>query len=177
MLQSSKMTAPNSDFEMLDVVDEQDRVIDTLTRAEIHRRGLRHRACHILVYNSAGELFLQQRAWHKDSDPGLWDSSCAGHVDAGEDYAACAVRELQEELGIVLEEPLKPLFMLRPSEVSGWEFVQVYTLLHNGSMRLCPDELLGGEWFSPQTIQQRIVDQPDTLSSAFKKIWTMNTLY
>ena len=61
-------------------------------RSVVHARGLRHRAVHVLVFNSAGELFLQKRSMTKDNDPGLWDSSCSGHVDAGETYDEAAVR-------------------------------------------------------------------------------------
>ena len=84
----------NSDLsqELLYVVDENDRVIGARTRGEIHARGLMHRATHILVFNSQGELFLQKRSMSKDENPGLWDPSAAGHVNSGEDYATFAVR-------------------------------------------------------------------------------------
>jgi len=86
--------------ELLDVVDENDNVVAVKTRGEIHARGLMHRAVHILLFNSSGELFLQKRSLAKDEQPGKWDSSAAGHVDSGEDYADCARREIGEELGI-----------------------------------------------------------------------------
>ena len=59
-----------------------------------------HRAVHILVFNQRGELFLQKRSMSKDNDPGMWDSSAAGHVDSGESYLDCATREIEEELGV-----------------------------------------------------------------------------
>ena len=92
--------------ELLTEVDSEDRVIGPRARGEIHRLGLRHRSVHILVFNPRGELFLQQRAASKDINPGLWDTSAAGHVDHGESYDACARRELREELGI--EAPTCP---------------------------------------------------------------------
>ena len=55
---------------------------------------------HVLVFNSRGEIFLQKRSMTKDREPGKWDSSSSGHVDSGEDYDACAVRELREEIGL-----------------------------------------------------------------------------
>ncbi|MDH3859471.1 MAG: NUDIX domain-containing protein, partial [Gammaproteobacteria bacterium] len=70
--------------ELLDVVDENDNIIAVKTRGEIHAECLMHRAVHILVFNSAGELFLQKRSLSKDEQPGKWDSSAAGHVDSGE---------------------------------------------------------------------------------------------
>ena len=87
-------------MEMYDVVDSLDRVIGTATRREIHQKGLLHRSVHILVFNSKGELYLQKRSLNKDENPGYWDTSAAGHVNAGEDYMTSAHRELEEELGI-----------------------------------------------------------------------------
>src|SRR6516164_8309470 len=84
--------------EIFDVVDENDHVIDRKPRNEVHRLGLMHRAVHVLVFNPCGEIFLQKRSTKKDRQPGVWDSSASGHVDSGEDYDSCAIRELGEEL-------------------------------------------------------------------------------
>ena len=81
--------------EILTVVDEYDRVIGARRRDEIHRLGLRHRASHVLVFDLEGRLFLQRRGLHKDNNPGLWDSSVAGHVDDGESYDQCCMREIK----------------------------------------------------------------------------------
>src|SRR5258707_11287088 len=86
--------------EIFDVVNERDEVLAQKPRNEVHRLGLMHRATHVLVFNSRGQVFLQKRSMTKDRQPGLWDSSASGHVDSGEDYDACVVRELREELGL-----------------------------------------------------------------------------
>src|SRR5512137_895073 len=96
--------------EIFDVVNERDEVVGRNTRAEVHRLGLMHRAVHILVFNRRGEIFLQKRSMLKDRQPGLWDSSASGHVDSGEDYDACAVRELREEIGLQLDVAPERLF-------------------------------------------------------------------
>src|SRR5688572_31217226 len=85
--------------EIFDVVNERDEVIGQKPRSEIHRLKLKHRAVHVLVFNSKGQLFLQKRSMTKDCFPGTWDSSASGHLDCGEEYDACARRELREELG------------------------------------------------------------------------------
>ena len=90
--------------EIFDIVNERDEVIDRGPRGEVHRLGLRHRAVHVLVFNSRGEVFLQKRSMKKDTAQGKWDSSSSGHVDSGEDYDACAVRELREEIGLRLDQ-------------------------------------------------------------------------
>src|SRR5256885_1188600 len=91
--------------EWFDVVNEKDEVISRARRREVHAQGLWHRAVHVLVFNCHGAVFLQKRSMLKDLSPGLWDSSCSGHLDAGEDYDAAAVRELREEIGIAVTEP------------------------------------------------------------------------
>ena len=96
--------------EIFDVVNERDEVIGQETRQEVHRRGLLHRAVHVLIYNGKGEIFLQKRSMTKDSCPGLWDSSASGHVDSGEEYDACSVREVREELGVDLRAVPERLF-------------------------------------------------------------------
>ena len=104
--------------EIFDVVNECDEVIGQQTRSEVHRMGLRHRAIHLLVYNSIGELFLQKRSIKKDCFPDTWDSSASGHLDSGEDYDSCILREPREELGLKLKQP--PCLRLMPA----WRLVR-----------------------------------------------------
>ena len=63
--------------EIFDVVNDRDEVIDCQPRSEVHRLGLKHRATHVLVFNSRGEVFLQKRSMKKDRQPGVWDSSAS----------------------------------------------------------------------------------------------------
>src|SRR6267378_921608 len=101
--------------EIFDVVDERDEVIGKKPRNEVHRLGLMHRATHVLVFNKRGQIFLQKRSMKKDRQPGLWDSSASGHLGSGEDYDACAARELREELGLRVSEVPRRLFKLPAS--------------------------------------------------------------
>ena len=105
--------------EIFDIVNGRDEVIGRLPRAQAHREGRKHRAVHVLVFNARGEVFLQKRSRTKDTFPGAWDSSCSGHLDSGEDYDAGAVRELGEELGLVLKAPPRRLFKIAACEETG----------------------------------------------------------
>jgi len=109
--------------EWFDVVNARDEVVSRALRREVHAKGLWHRAVHVLVFNAAGEIFLQKRSMLKDLSPGLWDSSCSGHLDAGEDYDAAAARELAEEIGVRVDAPPTRWFRLNACEETGWEFV------------------------------------------------------
>ena len=138
--------------EIFDVVDESDRVIGREARAEVHRRGLLHRAVHVLVFNSRGEVFLQKRSMSKDTFPGAWDSSSSGHLCCGEEYDACAVRELQEEIGLTLERPPERLFKIDACAETDQEHVWVYRCLSDGPLVLNPEEIESGEWFSAEKV-------------------------
>ena len=82
-----------------------------VSRNEVHSKGLWHNTVHVWLRNRAGEILLQKRSATKESHPGLWDISCAGHVGAGDSSSEAAVRELREELGIVVEQGvLKKVF-------------------------------------------------------------------
>ena len=157
--------------EIFDVVDSEDRITGRETRREVHRLGLRHRATHTLVFNRRGELFLQQRSLTKDMWPGIWDSSCSGHVDSGEDYDACAVRELGEELGLPSSVVPVRWFKLVARPETGMEFCWVYQLLHEGPFRLQDSEVRGGGWFPPDGIDSWLRHRPDDFASAFRVIW------
>ncbi|MFA6052785.1 MAG: NUDIX domain-containing protein [Methylobacter sp.] len=156
--------------ELLSVVDENDCIINTCPRHIIHATGLRHRAVHILVFNDLGQLFLQKRSMKKDLNGGLWDTSAAGHVDAGEDYDISAVREVEEELGISAHT-LEPLFKLPATAAIGMEFVQVYRYVHNGPFSLAPDEIDEGDWFNVAEISGRIAADDHRLTETFKTLW------
>src|SRR5690554_1228119 len=109
--------------DIFDVVNERDEVIDSQPRSVVHARGLLHRAAHVLVFNREGKVFLQKRSMKKDRQPGVWDSSASGHVDAGEDYDTCAVRELNEEIGLNAAQLLQFLFKVDACAETDQEFV------------------------------------------------------
>src|SRR5260370_28968628 len=91
---------PGMAEEIFDVVDENDRVIGRAPRSVVHAEKRLHRAVHVFVFNSRGELLLQKRSATKDEYPLCYTSSASGHLSAGEDYETAAPRELEEELGL-----------------------------------------------------------------------------
>lgn len=157
--------------DIFDIVNERDEVIDRKPRSEVHARGLLHRAVHVLVFNSQGEIFLQKRSMKKDRQPGVWDSSCSGHVDAGEDYDQTAVRELGEEIGLKLSVPPQRLFKINACPETDAEFVWVYRCENDGPFQLQPDEIEKGDWFSPDYVSQWIDEKPEEFATAFVYIW------
>ncbi|EEF59249.1 NUDIX hydrolase [Pedosphaera parvula] len=158
--------------EIFDVVNEFDEVVGREKRGEVHRLGLRHRAVHVLVFNSRGEVFLQKRSMKKDTFPGVWDSSSSGHLDSGEDYDSCAVRELWEEIGLKLDNAPARLFKISACLETGEEFVWVYHCEAEGPFNLHPDEIEEGRWFAPQAVNRWLAERPQDFARAFLLIWS-----
>lgn len=88
--------------ELLDIVDEQDRIIGQMERAEVHRRGLTCRNVQVFFVTPAGEVILQKRSLAKKSYPGRLTSTASGHVTSGESHLEAAVKETLEETGVRL---------------------------------------------------------------------------
>lgn len=156
--------------ELLDVVDAEDRVIGVASRAEIHAQRLRHRAVHVLIRDAQGRLYLQRRAEYKDCDPGLWDSSAAGHVGHDEAYASAAPRELAEELGLT-GVALVALCRLPASAATGYEFVQAYLGLAVTEPVPDPGEIAETRWCTPAALAAWMSAEPDVFTASFRAIF------
>jgi 16S rRNA (adenine1518-N6/adenine1519-N6)-dimethyltransferase len=165
----NQAAAGNGRQEVFSVVDAEDQVIGAATRAEVHGNNLRHRAVHILIFNAAGELFLQKRSEWKDRHPLLWDSSAAGHVEAGEEYDATAARELGEELGI--NAGLRRIAKLPASERTGHEFIWVYAGAWDGPVNFDRSEIEAGGYFPPETVTDWIKARPGDFAPGFVECW------
>jgi len=155
--------------EQFPVVDTEDRLKGTAPRTKVHANNLLHRAVHVLIFNPAREVFLQMRSRWKDRHPLAWDSSAAGHVNAGEDYDQAASRELREELGI--EIPLKKVAKLSASERSGYEFICLYRGSYDGELRLNPSEIEAGRFFPLTVVDEWIKARPKDFAPGFVECW------
>lgn len=159
-------------MELFDIVDEMGRPTgEVCERSEAHRRGLRHRTAHVWIVDTAGEqprVLLQKRAQNKDSFPGRFDTSSAGHIQAGAEPEESALRELEEELGIrALPEQLRPIGtfriayekefygkMFRDSEVA---FVYLYSgPVDIGALTLQQEEVEAVEWFPLEEVCREV---------------------
>jgi 8-oxo-dGTP pyrophosphatase MutT (NUDIX family) len=92
--------AARSAEEILDVVDERDRVVGRRPRGEVYARGLRHRCVFVEARDAAGRIFVHRRTATKLVYPSLYDMFVGGVVGAGEAYDVAALREAEEELGV-----------------------------------------------------------------------------
>jgi len=152
-----------SDQELLDVVDEHNQVIGQATRGECHSQGLMHRSVHIFLLNDDGHLYIQKRSAHKDTFAGAHDSSVAGHVDAGEGYYDCAIREMGEELGLSADQvELVQVGELGPSEDNGFEHVRFYLARTTHTPQPNPEEVAEGYFLTLDQVED-LIGQPETV--------------
>lgn len=162
--------------ELLDIVDVDDIVIGSLSRGEVHRLGLMHRSVHVLVFSRDHSVLLQKRSMLKDECGGMWDSSCAGHVESGQGYDETVPRELKEELGFVPEKSLQPIFKMPPTSVNGNEFAMVYQVEFDGPFSYAEDEIDEIKWFEPGAVDHWVLNPGKSagdgvLTSGFCEIW------
>ncbi len=130
--------------ELVDLIDNKDRVVGTATLGECLDRGLLHRAVDIIVRRTDGTVLLQRRSEKDLWQPGLWTLSSTGHVRKGEGYAIAARRELWEELG--LRGKLRPfskclLPLIRSRGMTEREWVSIYTMETDDDLKIDPVEV------------------------------------
>ena len=131
--------------ELVDVVDDDDRVIAIVTRAEMRANRLQHRAVSIAVVSSDRRLLVHRRADDKDVWPGMWDLAAGGVVAAGETYADAARRELAEELG-VRADALEDLGEGRFRDESVALVGRGYVAVHDGPFTFTDGEIAEVRW-------------------------------
>ena len=158
----------NHPEEMCDVVDGEDRVLEPRLRSEVHVNNFPHRAVHLWIFNSEGELFLQKRSPWKGNHPDLWCSSAAGHVDAGESYEEAAHREMREEIGADCQ--LVKFWKVDATPETGHEFVEFLTGLCDGPFRFAPGEVETGAFFPVEQIRRWVKCTPEQFTPLFKMV-------
>lgn len=148
------------DFGMdLRVIDEQDNVLCVKPSEAIHKEGLLHRALHILVFNSAGELYVRERSPQMELYPGVWTTSVGEHVFVEETYDETAHRALREFLG--LETPVSLIGKTRVHDSIENELVAVYTSSADAIPHLNKDHSAEGHYLALTDVQG-IIDQGKT---------------
>lgn len=155
--------------ELIDICNENNNLLDIQKmKSEAHKDGLWHRAAHIWIYNSQGEVLLQLRASEKLLYPDMWDISAAGHVSAGEDPVISGLRELEEEIGLKVEKEALDFWMIRKTssifrEIKNNEFYYVYFLKFDGDisqLKLQVEEVQQIQFFAMNQIEEELKANP-----------------
>ena len=154
--------------EIFDVVDQDDRVLFQSPRSVVHANHWLHRAVHIFVFNSKGELLIHRRSATKDEAPLKCTSS--GHLSAGEDYATAAVRELEEELGLRANVEFLGIFPANGVETA-FEHSGLYRAVTDETPTFDPGEILSGEFLPMAEIAAMIERDPDDFTHCFRSLF------
>ena len=133
------------------VVDDHNHIVDSALRTDVRDQGLCHRATYVFVFNSKGQLHVQERSLNKDIFPGMFDPATGGVVAEGESYDQNAVRELHEELGID-KTALTPHFHFYFHENSCRVWGRVYSCRYDGPLALQEEEVASVVMESPEDI-------------------------
>lgn len=162
------MTDPTSE-EIFDVVDERDEVIGQSPRSRVHAEKLYHRAVHVFVFNTKGELLLQKRTATKDEYPSCYTSSASGHVSAGETYDETAPRELEEELG--LTGHLEQLTKIAATPENAREHAVLYQLTTDAQVTPDPGEIESICFLPLAEIDSLVDESPEQFTPPFRQLY------
>lgn len=155
------------------LVDENDEPLGLMEKLQAHYEARLHRAISVLIYNSRGEMLLQQRAMGKYHTPGLWTNACCSHPRLGETELHAGMRRLQEEMGFTTD--LKPLFSFVYKADLGkglfeHEYDHVLEGVYDQDPVLNPDEAMGYCWIDRDELRQRLHSEPHLFTPWFRII-------
>ena len=158
-------------MERVILVDENDTPLGTMEKMEAHERGVLHRAFSVFIFNSSGEMLLQQRAFSKYHSGGLWTNTCCSHPREGETTIEAAHRRLQEEMGFDCEIEKAFDFIYKKELDKGLiehEFDHVFTGGFEGGFRFNPNEVNAVVYKSVQEVLEEVAQTPENYTEWFK---------
>ena len=163
--------------ELFDIVNENGVPTGGIVeRSEAHEKDIRHRTAHVWVvrmHDGKPQVLLQKRAAGKESFPGCYDTSSAGHIHAGDEPMESALRELEEELGIkadasdlsfagIFHTHYEKVFRTDPFRDNEVTFVYIYKKpLDIETLTLQEDEVESVRWFDVDYVQEKIAPPRD----------------
>ena len=144
-------------IEMLDLVDETDRVTGQISRDDAWATQARIRVVNAFVVNARGQLWIPRRTADKKMFPNCLDMGVGGHVQSGESYLAAFRRETQEELNVNLDQiPWRKIAYFSPIETTLSAFMEVFEIQLERTPAFNPDDFSESFWLTPQEAKQKI---------------------
>lgn len=142
-------------------------------KLKAHKKGIRHKAVSVFIVRGS-QILLQQRALSKYHTPGLWANTCCTHPEWNENSNHCAVRRLDEELGITgLVPDYRHQLEYRADVGNGLiehEVVDVFlaTAPDPFNIRANPDEVMATRWIEYTDLLAEIRRTPDVFTPWLK---------
>ncbi len=154
------------------IVNAGGQTIGTMDKMEAHESGTLHRAFSVFIFNSKGQLLLQQRAIDKYHSGGLWTNTCCSHPRADETTVGAAHRRLHEEMGIDCELTELFQFTYRHEFENGLiehEYDHVFMGTSDELPMANPEEVANFKYIDIDLLIYELVNQPDQYTAWFKK--------
>lgn len=167
------LTNPNKKQVIL--VNELDQELGHMDKLEAHQQGLLHRAFSIFIFNSQGELLLQQRALNKYHSARVWSNTCCSHPQPGENLINSAQNRLQEEMGFTcaLKEAFSFIYQCTlENNLVEHELDYVLIGKHTGqTIQPNPEEVMNYQWISGHELSLQLQRHPENFSYWLKACW------
>jgi len=161
-------------MEFVQLVDERDNALGRMEKLEAHRYGKLHRAVSVFVFNSSGDLLLQQRARDKYHSGALWTNTCCTHPRPEEPHADAALRRLREEMGMSANLEYQFPFLYKASidpELTEYEYDHIY-FAHSDILPVPnPDEVMNYAYVSLPEIGLQLRQSPQLYTEWFKLLF------
>ena len=153
------------------LVDDSDVELGIMEKMQAHRDGVLHRAFSIFIFNSNGEMLIQQRADSKYHSPGLWTNACCSHPQPGEENADAAHRRLKEELGF--DTSLTKVFSFTyfaefDNGLKENEFDHVFLGNYDGQVIFNPMEVKDVRFMAVDKIKKELEEHPEDYTAWFR---------
>lgn len=163
------MNVNEDDFLIL--VDDNDVPLGKMEKELVHKKGLMHRAFSVFIFNTNGEMLLQQRADTKYHSAGLWTNTCCSHPRWGEELQEAVKRRLKEEMGLDCEATYLFSFKYKvelENEMIENEFDHVFSGVSNQIPILNFNEVKDFKYQKVDEIRKQIKDSPEKFTYWFK---------
>jgi isopentenyl-diphosphate delta-isomerase len=155
--------------ELLDLVDENDKVINTVNRILYYQKDKKPtgylRSAELFIRNNKGQLWIPRRTAQRKIAPNGLDYSCGGHVASGEDYLTSLVREAKEELNMDINpNSLAYIKKFYPTEGSPW-FRSLYLYEYDEAPEYNRADFQEYYWLTPQELLSKLEEGEPAKSS------------
>ncbi|MBN2009267.1 isopentenyl-diphosphate Delta-isomerase [candidate division KSB1 bacterium] len=153
------------------LVDEKDNNVGKQEKMKAHEDAQLHRAFSIFVYNSTGDMLLQQRADEKYHSGGLWTNTCCSHPRPDESVEQAAHRRLQEEMGFDTQLEEKFTFIYKAAldhELTEHELDHVLVGFYDGEIHINKNEAKSYRWVNTDWLMEDIEQHPERYTVWFK---------
>lgn len=153
------------------LVDEQDIVTGKMEKMEAHEKGVLHRAFSVFLFNSHGEMLLQQRAHSKYHSPGLWTNACCSHPRMDESLESATTRRLSEEMGMqcTMQEIFHFIYKADVGQgLTEHELDHVFVGTTDAEPALNPDEVADWKYMLMDDIKSSMLQEPEKYTVWFR---------